>query len=148
MFIKNATMEKFEMLAKAAKLFKAYSKRDTLYLTSDGQAFFDEGLAKMNGSSLKDKEITTITRQEALLKIDIVEAAPEPEIAPEQETAPEPEVAPEPEAPAEPETPAGPEAIAEPEAAAPAVTEKEIAADEEAVAEAQSKLASDKAKAK
>lgn len=55
-----------KQLAKAARLFKNHKDTpDEVHFTSDGQAFFDKGIAESHGKGLKNKELTTVTEAEA-----------------------------------------------------------------------------------
>lgn len=57
-------MENQNMLDRAAELFKAYSRKSTLYFTADGQAFWDSGLANLHAGTLKDKTVEPVERED------------------------------------------------------------------------------------
>lgn len=57
-------MQKNEAIAIAAPLFKSHQV-DEFHITSDEQAFFNEGSAASYASTLKDKDVIKVTRAEA-----------------------------------------------------------------------------------
>src|SRR3569833_2204394 len=53
-------MGKFDLKAKG--IFAKYSGQDTLYFTSDGQAFFENNPASNHGKTLGDKNVVSVNR--------------------------------------------------------------------------------------
>jgi hypothetical protein len=76
-------MDKKQLKAKAKEIFGRHSKENTVYFTTDGQAFFGSHFADAHSQTLKDKHIVRITRDD----VDDEEAEPVDEKAEALEAA-------------------------------------------------------------
>jgi hypothetical protein len=66
-------MDKKVFIAKAAVLFASYHKANTFYFTSDESPFADEYSAKNHATTLADKTVTPVTRDEAIETVELTD---------------------------------------------------------------------------
>jgi hypothetical protein len=59
-------MNKDKNTNRAIEIFGAHSSKNTLYFSSDGQAFFAEADCRNHAKTLKDKQTTSINREDVM----------------------------------------------------------------------------------